>query len=114
MYLAGLLLIIMVIIILLGSIILVKYYIDPSESYLLATIVISFSISVTFLNVLLIPIDILVISQPSTNYKKEDIDRIMRYMYLLTFLINFMVIPFTYFYGEERQEQFELDFEYNE
>lgn len=114
MYLAGLLLIIMVLIILLGSIILVKYYVDPSESYLLATIVISVSITLTLLNVLMIPIDILVISRPDYSFHKEDVDNLMRQMYLLTFLVNFILIPFTYFYGEERQEQFEVDFEYEE
>jgi LMBR1 domain-containing protein 1 len=114
MYLAGLLLIIMVLIILLGSIILVKYYVDPSESYLLATIVISVSITLTLLNVLMIPIDILVISRPNYSFHKEDVDNLMRQMYLLTFLVNFILIPFTYFYGEERQEQFEVDFEYEE
>ncbi len=62
----------------------------------------------------MIPIDILVISRPNYSFHKEDVDNLMRQMYLLTFLVNFILIPFTYFYGEERQEQFEVDFEYEE
>jgi LMBR1 domain-containing protein 1 len=80
----------------------VKYYVDPAESYFLATLVISVSITLTFINVLMIPIDILIISSQNSIYSKEDIDRAMQLLYLITFFINFIVIPFTYFYGEER------------
>jgi len=64
-------------IIYLFSLMLVKYYVDPAEGYFLATLVISVSITLTFLNVLMIPIDILVISSPTIHYTKQDIDNAM-------------------------------------
>jgi len=102
MYLTLIMLVATVAFIYLFSLMFVKYYVDPSESYFLATIVISVSITLTFLNVLMIPIDILVISSPTIHYTKSDIDNAMQLLYLITLVINFIIIPFTYFYGEER------------
>ncbi len=101
MYLTGVVLVLLLLFCLLGAVLLVKYYVDPAESYLLATIVIGLSVSVTMLNVLLIPFDIYALSA-STGLSTADLNHLMRAMYLLTFGLNFLLIPFTYFYGEER------------
>jgi len=96
--------------ILLFNYLLVKYYTDPAESYGLATFTIAFSLTVTLLTVLLIPVDVYVVSIGHTSFANLQISREMvkdlyTVLYILMVVDAFFLIPFSYFYGEERMDE---------
>ena len=63
MYLAWIIFIGLLLILFLLSKLITNYYIDPSESYGLAIIITVFSLTISLLCVLLIPIDIFLVSR---------------------------------------------------
>ena len=94
-----------------------KYFVDASESYSLATITVTITMTIGLLCILLIPLDIFLI-----NYKGITIiqDReilqnvfyckifwIIKALYGSLLFLSFFLIPFTYFYGEERLDDIE-------
>ncbi len=119
---------------------LTKYYVDPSDSYPLATFTIVLSLSIGFISILMIPIDVLLINKNGLmNLEKiADIvqldDKLLEtiiickkknfsFYFLLFFLLklfylfilsiglfgfslflSFFLIPFSYFFGDERIE----------
>ena len=62
MYVIVGIIVMMIVLMMIMSLMITKYYMDGECSYLLAWVVIGVSISISFLNVLMIPLDILVIS----------------------------------------------------
>eukprot|EP00928_Gymnodinium_smaydae_P006825 TRINITY_DN12432_c0_g1_i1.p1 TRINITY_DN12432_c0_g1~~TRINITY_DN12432_c0_g1_i1.p1 ORF type:complete len:550 (-),score=106.03 TRINITY_DN12432_c0_g1_i1:120-1769(-) len=89
--------------------VLYHHYVDPKESYPLAMLVVMLSFTVSFLCTLLIPIDIYVVSEGDITSKSLNItisrDRVqMAYLMLFSMLVflAFFMVPFAYFYGEER------------
>lgn len=96
--------------ILVFNFLLVKYYIDPSESYALATVVTMLSFSVTLMCVLLIPLDIFIASgqQEYLEISHETIRELFFWLFICMLVLAFVLIPFTYFYGEEKLDD-EID-----
>jgi len=98
----------LILLVVLGHV-LYHYYTDPKESYQLAMVTVILSLSVSFLCTLLIPIDIYVISQGDINsealHLKVSRD-LVRTAYLSLFslllFLAFFLVPYAYFYGEER------------
>mmetsp|Transcript_31229 Transcript_31229/g.57089 ORF Transcript_31229/g.57089 Transcript_31229/m.57089 type:complete len:542 (+) Transcript_31229:84-1709(+) len=98
----------LILLVVLGHV-LYHHYTDPKESYQLAMVTVILSLSVSFLCTLLIPIDIYVISQGDINaealHLKVSRD-LVRTAYLSLFslllFLAFFLVPYAYFYGEER------------
>lgn len=94
---------------LLFSYVLYHYFADPQESYLLATVTVVLSLTVSVLCAMLIPVDIYVISEGSITSESLHVtisqDRV-RDAYLVLFasllFLAFGLVPHAYFYGEER------------
>lgn len=90
----------------------VKYYCDPHESYLLASVVTILSLSTTVTCVLLIPIDILVAADNVNGIEQVDNDTV-RSIFLTLFSVMlisaFVLTPFAYFYGEESFDEIDSD-----
>lgn len=91
------------------SYILYHYFADPQESYFLAMVSVVLSLTVSILCTLLIPVDIYVISEGDITSESLHV-RIsqdhVRAAYLMLFsallFLAFCVVPYAYFYGEER------------
>lgn len=89
--------------------VLYHFYTDPAETYPLAMFTVMISLSVSFLCTLLIPIDIYVISEGDITSETLHV-RVSREMvqtaYLTLFssmlIVAFFLVPYAYFYGEER------------
>ena len=86
--------------------VLVKYYTDPSESYLLASIVTVLSLTVTLVAALLLPIDIFI-----SSYEEEDptltpeaLRQSLTFLLAAMGILAFVLTPFAYFFGEDRLE----------
>mmetsp|Transcript_86873 Transcript_86873/g.249253 ORF Transcript_86873/g.249253 Transcript_86873/m.249253 type:complete len:537 (-) Transcript_86873:48-1658(-) len=85
------------------------YFADPQESYVLATVAVVLSLTVSILCTLLIPVDIYVISEGSIKSESLHLtisQDLVRNAYLALFasllFLAFIVVPHAYFYGEER------------
>lgn len=89
--------------------VLVKYYTDPSESYCLATLISTLSLSVTLLAVLLVPVDILAASGGDDLLSSEVVGSALLALFVAMLLLAFLLIPFTYFFGEERADEFDSE-----
>eukprot|EP00747_Dinoflagellata_sp_TGD_P084002 gnl/TRDRNA2_/TRDRNA2_162343_c0_seq2.p1 gnl/TRDRNA2_/TRDRNA2_162343_c0~~gnl/TRDRNA2_/TRDRNA2_162343_c0_seq2.p1 ORF type:complete len:533 (+),score=97.12 gnl/TRDRNA2_/TRDRNA2_162343_c0_seq2:183-1781(+) len=97
------------ILLLLMSYIIYNYFADPGESYPLAMIAVVLSLTISILCTLLIPIDIYVISEgditSQTLHFTISQDHV-RFAYMFFFsalmFLAFFLVPFAYFYGEER------------
>lgn len=92
----------------------VKYYTDPSEHYILATVITTLSLSITLFCVLLVPIDILVSSGrvkdiSDIDIPKETVQSLFLFLFSVMLLLAFMMIPFTYFFGEEQYDEIDSD-----
>jgi len=97
-----------------------KYYVDPTESYSLAGITVVLTMSIGLLCVLLIPIDVFLVSYKESSINNIQINRdylkdIMYLLYGMSLFFAFFLIPFAYFYGEERIEDIKSnEFDYKE
>ena len=98
--------VVLLVLILFFNFILVKYYTDPAESYLLATLVTVFSLSVTLVAALLIPIDIFLATAAGeeTDLAQETLRQSLIFLLVSMGLLAFVLIPFAYFFGEDRLE----------
>jgi LMBR1 domain-containing protein 1 len=95
-----------------------KYYVDSVDSYPLASMTVSIGMSIGLLCVLLIPIDIFLITDKAQTIEKLikiDITYFSTIMYSNNKLVKlvlygcslfvaFFLVPFAYFYGDERIE----------
>lgn len=97
---------VLLILLLCFNFILVKYYTDPSESYLLATIVTVLSLTVTLVAALLLPIDIFISSyeEEDSTLTPEALRQSLTFLLAAMGLLAFVLIPFAYFFGEDRLE----------
>ena len=86
--------------------ILVKYYTDPSESYLLATVVTVLSLTVTLVAALLLPLDIFISSaeEQDPSITPDSLRQSLIFLLLTMGFLSFVLIPFAYFFGEDRLE----------
>ncbi|CAD8145881.1 unnamed protein product [Paramecium octaurelia] len=98
--------------------IIVKYYIDPAESYNFAINSICLSFTVSMICILMVPIDVFVTSHPndviSTLHQpinKYFIREVFIYLYIGLLFITFVILPFNYFYSEERALNYDNDFD---
>lgn len=117
LYLIGYAIIIGVILALfLFSMMLVKHYVDPSEEYWMSTMTIALSLTLSMLCLCLIPLDVYITSSHTTNVgglriSKEFINMLFLYNYTAILFFSFVMIPFAYFYGEERTDIYDIDYE---
>lgn len=93
------------------SYILYHYFTDPSESYLVAVLAVVLSLTNSILCTLLIPVDIYVISEGNITSESLHVTISQDYMrtaYLFLFsallFMAFCLVPYAYFYGEDRRE----------
>jgi LMBR1 domain-containing protein 1 len=96
---------------LLMSYIIYHYFTDPAESYFLAMVAVVLSLTNSVLCTLLIPVDIYVISEGDITSESLHVtisQEHMRTAYLSLFsgllFMAFCVVPYAYFYGEDRRE----------
>jgi LMBR1 domain-containing protein 1 len=86
----------------------VKHYADPSENYALATWVVVGSLSATLMTVLLVPLDILVTTDAIPGIEiigGESFRSVLFGAFGLMICFAFVILPFAYFYGEERGDE---------
>ena len=89
-----------------------NYYVDPTESYPLATVTIVISMTIGLCCILLIPIDIFLISYKGDTFANMSIDRsnlkaieyskifIKSAIYATLLFVAFVLVPFAYFYAD--------------
>eukprot|EP00927_Polykrikos_kofoidii_P013038 TRINITY_DN15678_c0_g1_i1.p1 TRINITY_DN15678_c0_g1~~TRINITY_DN15678_c0_g1_i1.p1 ORF type:complete len:539 (-),score=103.26 TRINITY_DN15678_c0_g1_i1:43-1659(-) len=99
---------------LLMSYVLYHYFADPAESYGLACMTVTLSLTVSILCALLIPVDIYIISMGEITSETLHVtigQEHVRNAYLVLFssllLLTFCLVPHAYFYGEERHGDFD-------
>jgi len=93
------------------SYILYHYFTDPTESYFLAMVAVVMSLTNSILCTLLIPVDIFVISEGDITSESLHVtisQDLVRTAYLCLFsallFMAFCVVPYAYFYGEDRRD----------
>ena len=100
------------------SYLIVRHYSDPLEAHPLTTLVATITLSLTFVSVFLVPVDIYSVSSskdPASGRlllthaqiaERGDAMRAAYYaIYSLILLCTFVCVPFAYFYYEEEEEE---------
>lgn len=104
--------VLLVLAILLFNYLIVKYYSDPNENYMLASVVTILSLSVTLICVLFIPIDILITADTIDGIEQVSDDSVLNIILSLfgfMLILAFVLTPFAYFYGEETFDEIDSD-----
>eukprot|EP01017_Pseudomicrothorax_dubius_P009133 TRINITY_DN13058_c0_g1_i1.p1 TRINITY_DN13058_c0_g1~~TRINITY_DN13058_c0_g1_i1.p1 ORF type:complete len:508 (-),score=114.09 TRINITY_DN13058_c0_g1_i1:835-2358(-) len=93
------------------SMLLVKYYVDKAESYFLGLFTVTMSLTLSLICILLIPLDTYVTSRDAGSgglldfeISRETLRSYYIYFYGALMFFAFFLIPFSFFYGEQRAE----------
>mmetsp|Transcript_70048 Transcript_70048/g.221185 ORF Transcript_70048/g.221185 Transcript_70048/m.221185 type:complete len:538 (-) Transcript_70048:40-1653(-) len=99
---------------LLMSYLIYHYFADPLESYGLAVVTVMLSFTVSILCALLIPVDIYIISQGDitseslhVTISQEHVRSAYEALFTSLMFLAFFLVPYAYFYGEERGGDFD-------
>lgn len=95
---------------LLMSYVLYHYFADPTESYMLAMVCVVLSFTISILCALLIPIDIYIISEGDITaqalgnftFSRQHVKTAYTSLFASLMFLAFVLVPYAYFYGEER------------
>jgi hypothetical protein len=105
-------------VILLGNWLYCNYFTDKTESYTLATATTVVSMSLGLFCILMIPIDVFLVSVKDESFTNLLIDRrnlqniyfgkcsLTSVLYALVLFFAFILIPYSYFYGNSEIEEF--------
>ncbi|KAL4493981.1 hypothetical protein ABPG72_021998 [Tetrahymena utriculariae] len=93
-----------------------KYYIDPSEQYFVTKYSVIICLVLSMICLLIIPIDILVTQNNEKTFSTLEINVNQTFMkelelkiYGVLILCSFILLPFSYFYCEQKQKDFDED-----
>jgi len=96
--------------------VLVNYYMDSTEKNALSMITVALSYTLGLVCLLLIPVDVFLVSEQHKKLEdifltKQDLMSFSTYLNIFTLAFAFCWIPFVYFYGEEKEEKGDFDFD---
>jgi len=95
---------------------LTRWLVDPAESYTLATFAVVSCLTISLLCVLLLPVDVFTASKGDIRTEWTQVvvsQQLVQSTYLALFgallVLCYVVVPFAFFYGEERGADFDED-----